>query len=135
VYEGCDAAFGGVGLDARPATELVDADVESSHGMLCGGEEGGVVRIPEAGDGVSGGDGVSRPIMFDPSDEGFDVEVEQEGGEGVSLEGSPLDFYGWCGSMWGEEDGCRRGVKVADKGDEVGWEAEESEGAGEEAVV
>jgi hypothetical protein len=110
---------------------LVDAEVEGGHGVLCGGEEGGVIRIPEAGDGVSGCDGVPCPVMFDPPDEGLDVKVEQEGGEGVALEGSSLYFYGWCGAMWGEEDGCCRGVEVADKGGEVARETEECEGAGE----
>ena len=74
--EGCDAAFGDVGLDARPAAELVDAEVEGGHGVLCGGEEGRIICIPEAGDGVSGSDGISCLVMFDPSDEGLDVEVE-----------------------------------------------------------
>ncbi len=37
--------------------------------------------------------------------------------------------------MWCKEDCGGRCVEVADEGDKVRWEAEEGEGAGEEAVV
>ncbi len=41
----------------------------------------------------------------------------------------------WDGAIWCKEGSGGRCVEVAYEGDKVGWEAEEGEGAGEEAVV
>ncbi len=73
--------------------------------------------------------------MFDPSDDMLCVEVKEERGERVTLESATLYAYGWGGPMRSEKDGGSKGVEVTDEGDEVRWEAEESEGTGKEAMV
>ncbi len=68
---GCDAAYGDVGVDARPAAEAVNAEVEKGHCGLCCGKEGRIVGIPYVGNRVNGCDGVADLVMFDPSDDRF----------------------------------------------------------------
>ena len=68
VEEGSDTAFGDVGVDALPSAELVNAEVEGGHCGLCGGKEGRIISIPQAGYVVGWGDGISCFVMFNPSD-------------------------------------------------------------------
>ncbi len=78
--KGCDAAFGYVGVDARPTFEAVNAEVEQGHCGLCCNEESCIVGIPYAGNRVDGCDGVADLVMFDPFDDMFCAEVKEERG-------------------------------------------------------
>ena len=129
--EGCNTAFGDVGVNARPCAELVDAVVELDHGAYGGRDEGAIVGEPDAGHRVRLGDGVSEAVVFDPPDEGLESEGKDKGGEGVALESSSFNRDRWGGAVGGEEDGGGGGVEVADEVDEVGGEAQEFEDASE----
>ena len=52
---------------------------------MSGGEEGCVVSVPYAGNGVGGSDGVADLVMLNPYDDGLSTKVEEERGEGVTL--------------------------------------------------
>ena len=79
---------------------------------------------------------VSFLFASEPADEGFHHKVEEEWGEGVSLEGASeeCDVYG--GAIWGEEGGGGILVEVRDNPAEVPWEAdEEFQDSGELEVI
>ena len=75
--ESFNAAFGGIGMDARPVAEAVDAEIEEGHRGLCCGKEGCVVGIPYAGNVVNRCDGVADFVVVYPSDDRFNAEVEE----------------------------------------------------------
>ncbi len=75
--ESCDAAFGDIGMDARPIVEAVNAEIEEGHRGLCCGKEGCVVGIPYTGNVVNRCDGVADFVVFYPSDDKFGAEVEE----------------------------------------------------------
>ena len=71
-----DSAFGDVREDARPLAEAVDSEVEKGHGMLGGSDKGSIIRVPDIGHPVSGGDRVAKAVVINPTDEGFDNQGE-----------------------------------------------------------
>ena len=102
--ECCSPAFGDVGLYAGPIAEAVNAEVECGHCRLCGGKEGGIVCVPDAGHSVGWCYGVADSVMFHPPDDRFGTEVKEKRGEWVTLEGATLYAYGGGGTMRGKED-------------------------------
>ena len=97
----CDSAFGDVGVYTRPVVETVNAEVETGHRRLCGGKKSCVVRIPYAGHIVSWCYGVSDSVVFHPSYDRFGTEVEEKGGEWVTLEGATLNADRGGVGPWG----------------------------------
>jgi hypothetical protein len=79
------AAFRDVGLDAGPVAKFVDTGVQGGHVLLSRGDEGGIIRIPEAGDVVEGCELVVEAIVFNPSNERLYREGEEQRGEWVTL--------------------------------------------------
>ena len=121
VAECSDGTFLHVGADVGPVTEELHLAELKLHLRDVRGAKGDVVGIYLAGVGnLLRGRHVAPILLCQPLEEGFDHEVEKQGGEGVALEGPSVNGHRGGGAMGCEERGGGVGIQVSHYAYEIG---------------